>query len=82
MDIQLFSIGLLLIVVSWIVQIAYMLAGNKKMTWSFPLFQAIGIGFLVFDMVSNSTQRDLNFYLQIGSGVGALVAFIVSVAKK
>lgn len=82
MNIPLFSIGLLLIVVSWIVQIIYTLVRDKKMTWAFSLLQTIGIAFLVVDMFVNSAQRDLNFYLQIGSGLGALIAFVVSQVKK
>ncbi|MFA5829624.1 MAG: hypothetical protein WC843_03965 [Candidatus Gracilibacteria bacterium] len=82
MNIPLFSIGLLLIVVSWIVQIGYMLVRDTKITWGFSLIQTIGIVLLVVDMVMNSAPRDLNFYLEIGTGLGALLTLIVSQVKK
>lgn len=81
-EINLFSAGLVLIVISWIIQIVYMILRGEKMHWSFALLQLIGIVFLIYYLGVNSDVRDLSYYLQILSGVGAFGALMVILLKK
>jgi len=81
-DVSLFSVGLALIVVSWIAQIVYMFLHGKKFYWGFAFLQLTGIVFLIYHLESTSGVRDLSYCLQILSGVGALASLLVVLFKK
>lgn len=79
---QIFWLGLILIILSWVVQVVYTLMRDKKMIWLFPLLQFLGILFLVLDMYKTASELDSTFYLQIGSGVGAIAMLLCLIFKK
>jgi hypothetical protein len=75
-------IGMILIVISWTVQIFSLSKRKKQILLSFVALQAIGILLLVVsDFLANSTLSILGM-LNALSCIGAIIAFVMLMKKK
>jgi len=81
-EINLSFVGMALIIISWIIQIAYTFIRGKKMTFAFAILQMIGIVLLVVDSYLATSSITTLAGLNIASGLGALVMAVLILAKK
>ncbi len=65
-------IGLILIILSWIIQIVKIKKGNKEICSCFAMLQFLGIVLLIIESILST-----NITLAIGNGLSALGAIIV-----
>ena len=81
MEITFSLLGMVLIILSWIIQIGFTLKSSKTMLPAFAGLQFLGIAFLVYDSFLTSGTMGTISWLNVGSALGALIMLIL-VAKK
>ncbi|MDD3084236.1 MAG: hypothetical protein PHP82_04400 [Candidatus ainarchaeum sp.] len=79
--IELAWLGMILIIISWIIQIFSMSKGKKEILKCFAILQAIGIIFLVIsDYLTNNGLSILGM-LNILSMIGAIIVLVFLIKK-
>jgi len=73
------SMGMVLILISWILQIMQMLKGKMEVTKPFALLQFLGIAVIAAGLFSTSTTVAL---LNMLSAIGALVVLLLLLKPK
>ena len=81
MDFSLAFFGLGLIALAWLIQVVFSLKGAKQMRPCFAAFQFLGIGLLVTDTILNMGQMDSLAWMNVVTGVGAFIMFVLLLKK-
>ncbi len=81
MEFTLSTFGMILIIVSWIIQIGATFKGCKSMRPCFAGLQALGIILLVVDSYRAAGGMGAMSYLNVVSAAGALIMLVLLMRK-